>query len=63
MDFEYQDSFYFSESDEKEVLDLIENGMTVEQAVEDWRCGLYDCDYFEASKVIDQIESYIRTKL
>lgn len=63
MVFEYQGSYYFSESDEKEVLDLIENGMTVEQAVEDWRCGLDDCDYYIVDKVKDQIESYIRSKV
>lgn len=63
MEFEYQGSYYFSESDEKEVLDLIENGMTVEQAVEKWRYGLDDCDYYIVSEVTDQIESYIRTKV
>lgn len=63
MEFEYQGSFYFSEGDEKEVLDLIENGMSIEEAVEDWRCGLDDCDYYVVGEVIDQIKSYIRTKI
>lgn len=63
MHFEYEGCFYFSEEDEKEVLDLIENGMTPEQAVDDWACGLDDCEYYRADEVKDQIISYIQTKI
>ena len=61
MEFEFTTSFYLSPADEQEILGLIKNGMEIERAVEDWRNGLDDCDYFEVLYVKEQIIAYIGT--
>ena len=61
MEFEFSGSFYLSPRDEQEILDLVKQGMEIPLAVEDWRCGLDDIEYFEASYVVEQIIAYIRT--
>ena len=61
MEFEFTGSFYLSSEDEREILDLVENGMEIPLAFEDWRCGLDDNDYYEAGYVAEQIIEYIET--
>lgn len=63
MEFEYQGSFYFSQQDENEVLGLISNGFTVEEAIQEWIDGLDDCFYYEVENVRDKIISYIYSKI
>lgn len=59
MEFQFTETVCFSEEDEKEVLGNISNGMTIEQAVSDWLCGLDDCEYYVVCRVEDQIINYI----
>lgn len=61
MEFKFTGYFYLSPTDEREILDLVENGMEIELAVEDWRCGLDDNDYYEAGYVVEQIIEHIKT--
>lgn len=61
MEFEFSGSFYLSPRDEREILDLVKQGMEIPFAVEEWRCGLDDIEYFEASYVVEQIIEYIES--
>ena len=63
MHFEYSGCFYFSEEDEQIVLELIENGRTLNQAVDEWSWGLDDSEYYRVDEVKDQIIDYIQTKI
>lgn len=63
MEFEFTEAVYFSEEDEKEVLERISNGMTVERAVADWMCELDDHVYYMFCRVENQIISYMYSVL
>lgn len=64
MDFGFAGNYRLNESDKKDILTNIENGMTVEEAVEDWVSGLNDSDYvivneFVLDRIIDYFESEV----
>jgi hypothetical protein len=64
MDFGYSGNYHLYESDKKEILANIENGMTVEEAVEDWQSGLNDIDYavvedYLFNRIVEYIESEV----
>jgi hypothetical protein len=64
MDFGYSGNYHFDEWDKKEILANIENGMTVEEAVEDWQSGLNDIDYavvedYLFNRIVEYIESEV----
>ena len=60
VDFEYAGSFHLSKCEIDEILDNVQNGFTIEEAVEDWSAGLDDFDYYIVSEHIKgQIIKYI----
>lgn len=64
VDFGYSGSFYLSKSDVDEILLNERNGLTVEEAVEDWSCGLDDFDYHIVqghlkSRIVEYIEQIV----
>lgn len=63
MEFEFKETVYFSEEDEKEVRKNISNGMTIDRAVSDWISGLDDCDYYIVCRIEDQIIDYMYSVL
>lgn len=59
-DFGYSGSFHLFKVDVDEILNNVRNGLTVEEAVEDWTCGLDDSDYYIVQKYVkDRIVEYI----
>lgn len=61
VEFEYSSSFYLSKCDINEILNNVRNGLTIEEAVEDWTCGLDDSDYYIVQehlkdRIIEHIE-------
>lgn len=64
MDFDFSGSYYLSENDEKEILNAIADGMSVEEAVRDWVSGLDDLYYFIINEfILDRIISYIESEV
>lgn len=64
MDFGFAGSYRLSRDDKKDILANIENGMTVEEAVEDWASGLTDLDYFIVNEfVLDRIIEYFESEV
>lgn len=64
MDFGFSGNYHLPESDKKEILNAIENGMSVEEAVEDWASGLNDFDYFIVNEfVLDRIINYFESEV
>lgn len=60
VDFGYSGSFHLSKSDIDEILNNVKNGLTVEEAVVDWYCGLDDSDYhIVVEHLKDRIIEYI----
>lgn len=64
MDFGYSGNYHLDECDKREILANIENGMTVEEAVEDWQSGLNDIDYavvedYLFNRIVEYIESVV----
>ena len=64
MDFGYSGNYHLDECDQKEILANIENGMTVEEAVEVWQSGLNDIDYavveeYLFNRIVEYIESEV----
>lgn len=60
VEFEYSGSFYLSKSDVDEILIDVRNGLTIEEAVEEWTCGLDDFDYYIVQEHIkNRIVEYI----
>jgi hypothetical protein len=64
MDFCYSGNYHLYESDKKEILSNIENGMTVEEAVEEWQSGLNDTDYavveeYLFNRIVEYFESEV----
>ena len=61
VDFGYSGNFYLSSGDIEDILTNVRNGLTVEEAVEDWTCGLDDSDYYIVQEHIkDRIVEHIR---
>ena len=64
MDFGYSGNYRLDECDKKEILANIENGMTVEEAVEDWQSGLNDVDYAVVEEhLFNRIVEYIESEV
>ena len=64
VDFGYSGSFHLSKSDIDEILNNVRNGLTIEEAVEDWSCGLDDSDYYIVQehlkdRIIEHIEQIV----
>lgn len=56
VNFGYSGNFYLSSNDIDEILNNVRNGLTIEEAVEDWVCGLDDLDYYI-------VEAYIKNRI
>lgn len=64
MDFGFSGNYHLPENDKKEILNAIANGMSVEEAVEDWASGLNDFDYFIVNEfVLDRIMNYFESEV
>lgn len=60
MDFGYSGNFHLDNSAEEEILEIIENGLSVEDAVLQWMNGLDELDFFIVCEFLkDRIISYI----
>lgn len=60
VDFGYSGSFHLSKSDIDEILNNVRNGLTIEEAVEDWTCGLVDFNYYIVQELLkDRIVEHI----
>lgn len=56
VNFGYSGNFYLSSNDIDEILDRVHNGLTVEEAVEDWIYELDDLDYYV-------VEAYVKNRI
>lgn len=60
VNFGYSGNFYLSKNNIDEILNRVRNGLTVEEAVEDWICGLDDFEYHLIREHLkDRIIEYI----
>lgn len=62
--FGFSGNFHLTKSDTDEILNNVRNGLTIEEAVEDWTCGLDDFNYnivqnFLMSRIIECIEEIV----
>ena len=59
-DFGYSGNFRLTKNDIEEILNNVRNGLTIEEAVEDWTCGLDDFEYHLIQEHLkNQIVEYI----
>jgi len=64
MDFGFSGNYHLSRDDKNEILNAISNGMSVEEAVEDWASGLNDLDYFIVNEfILDRIIDYFENEV
>ena len=64
MDFGFSGNYHLSRDDKNEILNAISNGMSVEEAVEDWASGLSDLDYFIVNEfILDRIINYFESEV
>lgn len=60
VDFGYSGNFRLRKEYIDEILNSIRNGLTIEEAVEDWTCGLDDFEYHLIQQHLkSQIVTYI----
>lgn len=63
MDFHYEADFTLYKEDEREILSLVKEGLSVEQAIEQWQSGLDMIDCAAVDYIFNQLINYISEQL